>query len=156
MNYQVDIQNASAAAKLPAPSELEDYAKAVFAKHLSAAEVTIRIVDEDESAKLNQTFRSKSGPTNVLAFPLPESKQFGLDLLGDIVICAPLVIKEAQAQGISEKAHWAHLVIHGILHLLGFDHIKDDDAERMEAEEITILNELGFSNPYQEVKTFNE
>lgn len=156
MNYQVDIQNASEQMNLPTSSELEGFAKAVFAKHLSAAEVTIRIVDEDESAKLNQTFRNKPGPTNVLAFPLPESKQFGLELLGDIVICAPLVVKEAQAQGVTEKAHWAHLVIHGILHLLGFDHIKDDDAERMEAEEITILKELGFANPYQEVKTFDE
>lgn len=114
------------------------------------AELTIRIVDEIESAALNHTYRHKSGPTNVLSFPydvvLPEQNY----LLGDLVICAPLVAKEAVDQGKTISAHWAHLVVHGVLHLLGYDHHTDEHACIMENLEKEILHILGFPDPYLE------
>ena len=113
------------------------------------AELSIRIVDEAESADLNHTYRHKSGPTNVLSFPCEVPDGVPLDLLGDLVICAPVVAREAQAQGKASEAHWAHMVIHGVLHLRGYDHIDTAEAERMEALEIDILSRLGYPNPYE-------
>ena len=112
-------------------------------------ELSIRITDEDEAATFNQTFRAKPGPTNVLSFPanLPPEAESGL--LGDLVICAPLVKHEAAQQTKMVDAHWAHLVIHGVLHLLGHDHQTSADAERMERLEIDLLGGLGFPNPYE-------
>jgi len=110
-------------------------------------EIVVRIVDEIESADLNSRYRYKQGPTNVLSFPFEQTMHS--NLLGDIVICAPLVKKEADTQDKITEAHWAHLVIHGCLHLLGFDHLNDNDAEIMETLEIKLLNSLGFANPYQ-------
>ncbi len=114
-------------------------------------EVTIRIVDEDQSAELNLAYRKKQGPTNVLSFPydpIPGSEE---SLLGDLAICAPIVQQQADAQNKPLLAHWAHLTIHGILHLYGFDHIQEKEAEQMEQLEITILQALGFNNPYTEI-----
>jgi probable rRNA maturation factor len=116
----------------------------------------IRIVGEHESAELNEQYRHKQGPTNVLSFPFewPE----GLDiaageeaLLGDLVICAPVVEKEALEQHKRLSDHWAHMIIHGLLHLLGYDHIEEDEAEAMETKEIAVLNKLHIQNPYIEV-----
>jgi len=112
-------------------------------------ELSIRIVDENESAELNRRYRNKTGSTNVLSFPAELPENLNLPLLGDLVICAPVVSKEAQQQGKSELAHWAHMVIHGTLHLLGYDHQNDEQANIMEGHEISILNSLGFSNPYK-------
>ncbi len=122
------------------------------------AQLTIRITDEAESADLNQRYRGRCGPTNILSFPFEsppgldseQASAAGIDaLLGDLVICAPLVRREAAEQGKTETAHWAHLVVHGVLHLLGFDHLTAAEAAPMESLEITILAALGFSTPYE-------
>lgn len=115
--------------------------------------IGVRIVSAEESAALNQTYRQKTGPTNVLAFPfvaIPGFQGLAMQELGDLVICAAVVIQEAEQQLKSVKAHFTHLLIHGVLHLLGHDHIIPEDAARMEAREIVLLQELGYANPYEE------
>lgn len=112
-------------------------------------ECTIRVVDEAESAELNQQYRGKGGPTNVLSFPFETMVEMDIDLLGDLVICAPVVIRQAKEQNKSEAMHWAHLIVHGCLHLLGYDHIEAADASKMEALEIAIMDKLGYPDPYQ-------
>ena len=111
-------------------------------------ELSVRITDNEEAADLNQTYRAKAGPTNVLSFPADVPAETRCGLLGDLVICAPLVQLEAAQQQKSEEAHWAHLVIHGVLHLLGHDHQIPAEAAQMEALEIDLLGLLGFPNPY--------
>lgn len=111
-------------------------------------ELTIRIVDEEESRALNRDYRGRDRPTNVLSFPLDAPPGVPLRILGDLVICAPVVAREAREQGKPEEAHWAHLVVHGVLHLRGHDHQRPEEARRMEAEEVRILAELGFGDPY--------
>jgi len=117
-----------------------------------AVELTIRLVDEDEGTSLNQTYRGNTGPTNILSFPFENLEdipdEFNIPLLGDIVICVPVVKQEAQTQNKKEINHWAHLTVHGTLHLLGYNHINDEDAQTMENLETTILSSLGFSDPY--------
>ena len=117
-----------------------------------AGELTLRLVDESESAELNSRFRSRAGATNVLSFPglarAPGLPSEVPQALGDIVICAPLVPPEAAERGVSEVAHWAHLVVHGMLHLLGYDHLQEDEQQRMEQLEITALAAIGFADPY--------
>tara|TARA_R110002050_G_scaffold269917_2_gene412500 strand:- start:33731 stop:34195 length:465 start_codon:yes stop_codon:yes gene_type:complete len=113
-------------------------------------ELSIRLVDVAESAELNMTYRAKSGPTNVLSFPFDSPIAMDPILLGDLVICVPVVEKEAVEQIKQLEHHWAHLVVHGCLHLLGYDHIEDDEAEEMEAFEIEILQTLAIDNPYLE------
>jgi probable rRNA maturation factor len=112
--------------------------------------ILIRIVDEAESAHLNQQYRHKQGPTNVLSFPSNVPDFIDDPSLGDIIICAPIVNKEANQQHKNVINHWAHMVIHGILHCLGYDHLDDDSANKMETLEINILNQLGMTNPYVE------
>lgn len=112
-------------------------------------ECTIRIVDTTESAALNKQYRRKEGATNVLAFPFDSPIDIGVELLGDIVICAPLVIAQAQQQHQSVTMHWHHLMAHGCLHLLGYDHHNDSDAEEMETLECQIMGKLGYADPYQ-------
>ena len=107
-------------------------------------EVTIRVVDEQEARELNSMYRGKDYPTNVLTFPITETPH----LMGDIIICAPVVALEAQTQQKSLEAHYAHLTVHGILHLHGYDHEIEPQAELMESLEISILNKLGYANPY--------
>lgn len=112
-------------------------------------EVCISIIDKTSSATLNETYRQKKGPTNVLSFnydPMPGVPQ---ESLGDLAICASLVEEEARAQDKTTEAHFAHLTVHGALHLLGYDHINDEDAVIMETLEIELLNALGFENPYK-------
>lgn len=113
-------------------------------------QLTIRLVDTEEGTELNRIWRHKDGPTNVLSFPFETMPGVDIPLLGDIVICAPVVRSEAQAQNKTETAHWAHLVIHGSLHLLGYDHIEEQEAVEMEQLETQILQELGYPDPYQE------
>jgi len=117
--------------------------------HAADAELTVRIVDEAEITDLNRRYRHKDRPTNVLAFPFDAPPGVETDLLGDLVIAAPVVRREAAEQGKAETAHWAHLVVHGTLHLLGHDHLTEAEAERMEGREVAILDALGFPNPYQ-------
>lgn len=111
-------------------------------------ELTVRIVDEAESEALNKQWRHCSKPTNVLSFPFEQTPSLDVLLLGDIVVCAPLIIQEAHAQKKPVEAHWAHLIVHGTLHLLGYDHLEDKQAHIMEDLEITILHRLGYANPY--------
>lgn len=143
------IQRAAARDAGPVDKDLRDYVLAALPPDYVDSELCIRIVDADESAALNQRYRGKAGPTNVLSFPcasgVPE-----LNLLGDLVICAPVVAGEAQTQGKTEAAHWAHMVVHGVLHLLGYDHIGDHDALIMETRERAILARLGFPDPYSD------
>ena len=112
-------------------------------------EVSFRINDVKEMAELNARFRAKAGPTNVLSFPADLATEQTASLLGDIAICSPIVLAEAGEQGKSEQSHWAHLTVHGVLHLLGYDHITPADAQTMESLEIAILGGLGFNDPYQ-------
>jgi probable rRNA maturation factor len=112
-----------------------------WARAASAAELTLRIVGEAEGRRLNQQFRNKSRATNVLSFPYGKNK-------GDVILCHPVIRREARAQGKSVAAHYAHLVVHGVLHLRGYDHEKKRDAARMEAREIRILRRVGIRNPY--------
>jgi probable rRNA maturation factor len=148
MAIVLDLQLASNAANLPTETEIQHWLDAAILPFQLDAEVTVRIVDNEESQQLNHNYRGKDKPTNVLSFPFQCPPGIELPLLGDLVICAPVVTDEAAEQGKALTAHWAHMVVHGSLHLLGFDHINDDDAEQMEAEEVTILHHLGFTNPY--------
>jgi probable rRNA maturation factor len=147
--YHLHLQIASNFLPIPNPHEFQQWVDAVLAEDDNKKEITIRIVDETESAQLNKQYRHKQGPTNVLAFPYDIPVEFENNTLGDIVICAPLVAQEAKAQGKTLQAHWAHLVIHGVLHLLGYVHEHESDAQIMETLEITILARLKFPNPYQ-------
>src|SRR5690606_500913 len=116
-------------------------------------ELSIRIVDRDEIQALNAQYRHKNTPTNVLSFPCELPPAVDVPLLGDIVICAQVVQEEAAAQHKAELSHWAHMVVHGTLHLLGYDHMDDAEANEMESLEIEILNTLGFANPYTTLQT---
>jgi len=112
-------------------------------------ECTIRIVDREESAELNQQYRNITGATNVLSFPFESPMEVEINLLGDLVICAPLVIAQAKVQNKTPIMHWTHLIVHGCLHLLGYDHENDDEAEEMEDLERQIMANMGYADPYQ-------
>ncbi len=144
----VDIQRAVDVGDLPDNEDFREWAEMVLAGVDRVVEVTIRLVDVQESAELNERYRYKSGPTNVLSFPFEPPPGVRSALLGDLVICAPLVKQEAVEQGKKEQAHWAHMVVHGLLHLQGYDHQTDSDARQMESLERKILGELGYSDPY--------
>ncbi len=145
----MDIQNISAHAFLPENELIIKWAEQALDEQHKDAEVTLRVVDSDEGTQLNKEWRNKDTATNVLSFPVGEPIEQAPNLLGDIVICAPVVEQEAMEQGKDSKAHWAHLIIHGILHLQGYDHESEEEAEIMETKEIQILNNMGFSNPYE-------
>ncbi|MFV0476666.1 MAG: rRNA maturation RNase YbeY [Parahaliea sp.] len=147
----MDIQHASIEANLPSAGDICHWVSAALKERRNGldTELTVRIVDSDEMSTLNKQFRNKSGPTNVLSFPADLPPELGLPLLGDIIICAPVVVSEAQEQGKTIRAHWAHMSVHGTLHLLGYDHIKDNEAAAMEALETRILNTLDFPCPYE-------
>ena len=149
MTLELDVQIALDLPGLPAEADFHRWAEAALAgaDYRQDAELTLRIVNEAESAALNETYRHKPGPTNVLSFPFESPPEVDSALLGDIVICAPVALREAVVQGKSPEAHWAHLVAHGVLHLLGYDH-DEAQAEAMEALEIRILAGLGFPDPY--------
>ena len=148
MAIAIDFQNTSEATDLPGETEFQRWAEMVLQGRRQQAELTIRLVDEDESQRLNREFRGQDRPTNVLSFPAEVPDFVGSELLGDIVICAPVVQREAEVQGKSLPAHWAHMVVHGTLHLLGLDHQSDPEASAMEQVEVKILRKLGFSDPY--------
>ena len=148
MSIILDLQLVSEAKDLPTEYQIQQWLEAAILPFQAEAEVTVRIVDEAESQQLNFDYREKNKPTNVLSFPFECPPGIELPLLGDLVICAQVVAKEAAEQHKSLSAHWAHMVVHGSLHLLGFDHINEEDATEMEAEEIQILAELGFADPY--------
>ena len=144
----IDVQYALAAAGLPTAEKIRDWAAMALQERSADAELTVRIVDEAEITALNLQFRGKDGPTNVLSFPLEALPGIAPSLLGDVVICAPVVASEAVAQGKSLEAHWAHMVVHGVLHLLGHDHHHDAEAREMETLEAGLLAALGVPDPY--------
>jgi probable rRNA maturation factor len=150
MSLTVDIQCASAE-PVPADEDLRRWIAAALASQPArgATEISVRLVDADEMAKLNQAYRGKPGPTNVLSFPAELPAELELPLLGDIVICAPVVRAEARAQRKTLAAHWAHMAVHGTLHLLGYDHGEENEAIAMEALESAILAKLHYPCPYQ-------
>jgi len=150
MNLELDYQLAlEAGPAVPGEVQVRRWVEAALNGRRSEAELTVRIVDEDESAELNGTYRRKQGPTNVLSFPFEAPPGVELPLLGDIVVCAPVVAREAAEQGKTPEAHWAHMVVHGTLHLLGYDHLEPGEAEEMEALETAVLGNLGYRNPYE-------
>lgn len=156
MNVTIDVINDSSASALPSTEQLQLWAEAVV-EHMAPlpkpVTVGLRIVDETEGAEINRSYRERDYATNVLSFgsELPEVMLEALDEipLGDLVICAPVVAREAQEQDKALDAHWAHMLVHGLLHLQGFDHETDEQADTMEALETRILAGLGFDNPYR-------
>jgi len=148
VNLHLDIQCASAE-PVPEEKDLRSWILAALKGRRAAdTEISLRLVDVEEMASLNGTWRGKTGPTNVLSFPTDLPAELALPLLGDIVICAPIVREEAQQQRKPLQAHWAHLAVHGTLHLLGHDHIDEDEATIMEGLETRILASLNFPCPY--------
>ena len=151
MTFQIDIESNSQSQQLPAMTDIELWiSAALHAQNLSEAVVSVYIVDDAESQALNLQYRNKDKPTNVLSFPADLPEEVDIPLLGDLVVCAPVIEREATEQGKTLAAHWAHMLVHGSLHLLGFDHTDDDEADEMEALETSILIQLGFPAPYTE------
>lgn len=148
MTIELELQIATEAQTLPHPSQFREWVGNTLDESFDDVEMTIRIVDVEEMTELNETYRKKQGPTNVLSFPAEIDPEFNLPLLGDIIICAPVVQEEADRAQIDLLAHWAHMVVHGTLHLIGYDHIIKEEAEVMEKREKQILTELGFPDPY--------
>jgi probable rRNA maturation factor len=138
---QLNLQIACKANHIPSKAQFRRWAKAALRVD---TEVTIRIVDADEGRMLNSAYRGKDYSTNVLTFPIAEEPH----LMGDIIICAPVVETEAQSQNKPLEAHYAHLTIHGVLHLHGYDHETEEQAALMESIEVTTLQKLGYANPY--------
>jgi probable rRNA maturation factor len=144
----IDVQYAISAEGLPGGREIREWAMVALQGGQEQAELVVRIVDEAEMTALNHIYRGKDGATNVLSFPYEPMPGVATGLLGDVVICVPVVAEEAVAQGKSLDAHWAHMVIHGVLHLRGYDHGNEADAREMEALETEKLAGLGFLDPY--------
>ena len=149
MSITLDLQNACEGT-VPSEASFQKWLDAALGKLDEEIELSIRLVDAAESATLNETYRDKVGPTNVLSFPFDAPVALSPRLLGDLVMCAPVVRAEAAAQSKQEPGHWAHMTIHGSLHLLGYDHIIEAEAEAMEALEVNILKTLDIADPYEE------
>ncbi|MDH3326690.1 MAG: rRNA maturation RNase YbeY [Gammaproteobacteria bacterium] len=158
MKYQIEVQNAlepePGPQGIPSEEKIIEWASAVLLQtsdvsgHVDEAEMTIRLVNEAEMSELNLNYRNKPGPTNVLSFPADVPEEIDLPLLGDVIICAEVVSDEARAQNKPLETHWAHMIVHGTLHLLGYDHMDDEQADEMENKEIEILAKFGYPNPY--------
>jgi len=146
---RIDVQYAVSGDGIPVAEVIRQWAGKVLQEQSGFAELTVRIVDEAEITALNRQFRGKDGATNVLSFPYEGMPGVTSDLLGDVVVCAPVVANESVAQNKPLEAHWAHIVVHGVLHLLGYDHTQDDEAHRMEACEAGLLASLGYPDPYE-------
>lgn len=157
MNLELDLQIAqeleSFDAMLPSHEQCVAWVEAAL-KHakcsLENPEINVRLVDKEESQYLNKTYRQKDKPTNVLSFPAQLPEHIPVEILGDLAICAPVVEFEAKRDNKLIQAHWAHMLVHGCLHLLGYDHQEDEQALSMESLETDILHSLGFVDPYQE------
>jgi probable rRNA maturation factor len=153
MNINLDVQREVDA--LPKDEDLLSWLnETLTSEQHGNTELTIRFVDKKESADLNEQYRHKTGATNVLSFPFeaPPELEVELNLLGDLIICTEVVQQQAQEQKKQELAHWAHMVVHGTLHLLGYDHLTDAEANIMEEKEIQILSQLGYPDPYREIE----
>jgi probable rRNA maturation factor len=153
IHAELDVQYAVTTADLPTVADFQTWVDDTlnFMRYnKTAPELTLRIVDLSEGRDLNKQWRHRDYATNVLSFPFECPPGVPLNLLGDIVLCAPVVAQEAQDQGKILQAHWAHLVVHGVLHLLGYDHLSDEEAQEMETLEIEILQHFNYPNPYLE------
>ncbi|MEZ8258910.1 rRNA maturation RNase YbeY [Vibrio cyclitrophicus] len=149
MSIELDLQLAvENEQSLPTEQDIQLWLNKTIPQFQENAELTVRIVDTQESHQLNHEYRGKDKPTNVLSFPFEAPPGIELDLLGDLIICRQVVEKEAEEQNKPLLAHWAHMVVHGSLHLLGYDHIEDDEAEEMESLETEIMQTMGFEDPY--------
>ncbi|MGB0966019.1 MAG: rRNA maturation RNase YbeY [Litorivicinus sp.] len=150
---QIDLQ--IDAAEAPEPDSIIAWARWASGELLDLpalpeqTELSIQVLDDTAVQNLNREFRGKDVPTNVLSFPYEAMPGIDVPLLGDIVLCAPVIAREAAEQGKNLHDHWAHMLVHGVLHLRGFDHIRDDEAEEMEALERAILSAHGVSDPYE-------
>ncbi|MCK4869595.1 MAG: rRNA maturation RNase YbeY [Gammaproteobacteria bacterium] len=144
----IDLQLATEDKNIPTIEQFNSWAKTALPEEKQDAEFTIRIVNEQEITELNKRYRNKDSATNILSFPVDLPDEIDLPLLGDIIICASIVNQEAQEQNKTSEEHWAHLTMHGILHLLGYDHDNEQNAKEMEDREIVLLAELGIANPY--------
>lgn len=148
---EIDIQRETTAAS-PSDDELRraaEQALAAIGREGADFELSLRIVDSEEMQSINSSFRDKDKPTNVLSFPAELPSDVDLPLLGDIVVCAPIVEKEAKSQNKPIEAHWDHMLIHGLLHLMGYDHEVEEQALTMEALEERALANLGWDSPYE-------
>jgi probable rRNA maturation factor len=154
MTHEIDLQVACTPTELPTKEQFQLWVDTALAEVSSEPkqefELTIRLVNNEESQQLNMQYRGKDKPTNVLSFPFEVPEGVELNLLGDLIICIEVMKQEAQEQNKALFDHWAHLVIHGCLHLVGFDHISDTEAVEMESIETSILKKLGISDPYVE------
>jgi probable rRNA maturation factor len=144
----IDVQYGVTTEGIPDEAAIRQWVLLALPERQKDAELTVRVVDEAEITALNRRYRGKDGATNVLSFPYDAVPGVATELLGDIVICAPVVASESVAQDVPLDAHWAHMVIHGVLHLLGYDHHQDNEAHRMEARETELLHGLGYEGPY--------
>ena len=150
MSAIIDLQLACEV-EAPTAEDFQQWAdQAIAVDELHAKEITIRIVSAEESQTLNSTYRGKDKPTNVLSFPFECPPEIEIPLLGDLVICHDVVVQEAQQQNKTLSAHYAHLTLHGVLHLMGYDHIDPEQADEMESIEIRLLAKLGIDDPYQD------
>jgi probable rRNA maturation factor len=151
MSVELDVQYAVTDddSEPPSPALIKSWVEAALLGRREDAELTVRIVNVEEMQQLNRTYRQQDKPTNVLSFPFDQSHGIELPLLGDVVICAAVVAQEAQQQHKSLHDHWAHMVVHGVLHLLGYDHTEQREAELMEGLEVEILQRFGIPNPYE-------
>jgi probable rRNA maturation factor len=152
VNLDLDIQRITQLQGLPTTDEFRMWVSAALAGRRQEAELAIRLVDDEESRRLNHQYRGKDKSTNVLSFLADLPAEVASPLLGDLVICAPVVRREAEQQGKSEYAHWAHMVVHGVLHLLGYDHQNADEATAMESLEREILSGMKLPDPYKETE----
>jgi probable rRNA maturation factor len=150
VSLELELQIATQQDSVPSKESFVSWSKAALRDEREQAEIVIRLVGEDEVQGLNREYRGKNRPTNVLSFPSNLPEIVNSDLLGDLVICVPVVIREAQEQGKTPEAHWAHMVVHGVLHLIGYDHQNEDEAQTMERLEGEVMASLGFQDPYRE------
>jgi probable rRNA maturation factor len=150
MSHYIDLQNATDKPLALSEETITQFASLALRDYKNQSELTIRFVTPEEMQELNHTYRKLNKTTNVLAFPsqLPQEWQLEYPLLGDVIICPEVLLTESKELNKTLESHWALIVIHGILHLLGYDHIKDEEAAQMQAIEIKLLAELGFANPY--------
>ena len=161
MNVFVDVQHALSEDEdedctgryLPSNDAISRWVSHALTRRTEPSELTVRLVEADEIVDLNSRYRQRASATNVLSFPFDQSEGLDIPLLGDIVICASVVNREAEEQGKSAESHWAHMVIHGVLHLLGYDHETDHEALEMEQLERELLAGLGYADPYDEIRS---